>query len=102
VPGSTLLYIYRVLLTGIHLMRTGELNANLVELNGAFCLPYVPELIERKVQGEHTELGEADFAFHDAEFERLYADLEAAREASHLPGEAQTRRDLESLLRRLR
>src|SRR5205814_459091 len=28
-----LLYVYRVLLTGIHLMRTGMVNANLVELN---------------------------------------------------------------------
>src|SRR6185503_1759247 len=28
-----LLYVYRVLLTGIHLMRTGVVNANLVELN---------------------------------------------------------------------
>jgi len=27
-----LLYVYRVLLTGIHLMRTGVVNANLVEL----------------------------------------------------------------------
>ena len=28
-----LLYVYRVLLTGIHLMRTGEVEANLVRLN---------------------------------------------------------------------
>jgi uncharacterized protein len=29
-----LLYVYRVLLTGIHLMRTGEVDANLPGLNG--------------------------------------------------------------------
>src|ERR1041384_1083241 len=29
-----LLYVYRVLLMGIHLMRAGVVNANLVELNG--------------------------------------------------------------------
>ena len=28
-----LLYVYRVLLTGIHLMRTGEVEANLLRLN---------------------------------------------------------------------
>jgi predicted nucleotidyltransferase len=33
-----LLYVYRVLLTGIHLMRTGELEANLVNLNQIFAL----------------------------------------------------------------
>ncbi len=31
-----LLYVYRVLLTGIHLMRTGEVQANLVRLNESF------------------------------------------------------------------
>src|SRR5437870_9578739 len=46
-----LLYVYRVLLTGIHLMRSGEVQANLVRLNEVFRLPYVPELIERKTTG---------------------------------------------------
>src|SRR5258708_7343906 len=33
-----LLYVYRVLLTGIHLMRTGEVEANLVTLNEILSL----------------------------------------------------------------
>ncbi|MEM8716885.1 MAG: nucleotidyltransferase domain-containing protein, partial [Cyanobacteria bacterium P01_G01_bin.4] len=33
-----LLYVYRALLTGIHLMRTGEVEANLVTLNSQFQL----------------------------------------------------------------
>ena len=36
-----LLYVYRVLLTGIHLMRTGRIEANLVTLNDDFQLPYL-------------------------------------------------------------
>ena len=40
-----LLYVYRVLLTGIHLMRTGEVEANLLRLNETFRLPYVDDLI---------------------------------------------------------
>src|SRR5512133_2596983 len=36
-----LLYVYRVLLTGIHLMRTGEVEANLLTLNQEFRLPYL-------------------------------------------------------------
>src|SRR3954451_21668454 len=46
-----LLYVYRVLLTGIHLMQTGEVQANLGCLNEGFKLAYIPELIERKVSG---------------------------------------------------
>src|SRR5437868_7391142 len=46
-----LLYVYRVLLTGIHLMRTGDVQANLVLLNEIFKLAYLPDLIERKVGG---------------------------------------------------
>ena len=34
-----LLYVYRVLLTGIHLMRTGEVEANLVRLNSFVSHP---------------------------------------------------------------
>ncbi len=37
-----LLYVYRVLLTGIHLMRTGNIEADLVRLNGDFKLPLSP------------------------------------------------------------
>jgi len=37
-----LLYVYRVLLTGIHLMRTGEVEANLVRLNAAARLSQPP------------------------------------------------------------
>src|SRR5919202_4085310 len=44
-----LLYVYRVLLTGIHLMRTGEVEANLVRLNDHFRLTYLPDLIARKL-----------------------------------------------------
>ena len=36
-----LLYVYRVLLTGIHLMRTGCVEANLAFLNEEFRLPYI-------------------------------------------------------------
>src|SRR5215813_2157834 len=41
-----LLYVYRVLLTGIHLMRTGRIEANLLNLNEEFRLPYLAGLVE--------------------------------------------------------
>ena len=52
-----LLYVYRVLLTGIHLMRTGRIEANLITLNEDFRLPFLGELVNRKIQGaEHSKL----------------------------------------------
>jgi hypothetical protein len=46
-----LLYVYRVLLTGIHLMHTGSVEANLVTLNEEYGLPYIPDLVDRKTTG---------------------------------------------------
>src|SRR5437773_5527407 len=67
-----LLYVYRVLLTGIHLMRTGEVEANLVTLNEEFRLPYIADLVARKLAGpEKSKLEHADIAFHESEYQRL-------------------------------
>ncbi|MCY2968509.1 MAG: hypothetical protein NT069_33605, partial [Planctomycetota bacterium] len=41
----------RVLLTGIHLMRTGVVEANLPRLNESARLPYIDELIACKIGG---------------------------------------------------
>jgi len=98
-----LLYVYRVLLTGIHLMGTGEVEANLLRLNERFALPYVPDLVARKLAGaEQSVLGEADLEFHRGEYQRLVRMLEQAHEESHLPQQPSTRRELESLLVRVR
>src|SRR5262249_6204625 len=81
-----LLYVYRVLLTGIHLMRTGQVEANLVRLNETARLPRIPDLIARKTEGpEKATLNAADLAFHQTQFEHLRAELERAFEQSRLP-----------------
>ena len=46
-----LLYVYRVLLTGIHLMLTGKIEANLVTLNEDAKLTYIDDLISQKLEG---------------------------------------------------
>lgn len=98
-----LLYVYRVLLTGIHLMQTGEIEANLILLNEHFRLPYLPELIERKVTGAEKEvLDSADIAFHQQEYLRLRETLEDAMERTTLPHETHARSALSDLLVRLR
>ena len=103
--AKPLLYVYRVLLTGIYLMRTGEVEANLVTLNQEFRLPYIAELVARKLAGpEKSKLDEADTAFHESEYQRLRAELQAAHDASTLPElpSDETRRALNDLLVRLR
>jgi hypothetical protein len=95
--------MYRVLLTGIHLMRTGEVEANLVRLNVEFRLPYIDELVARKVEGVEKEvLQGADLAFHQREYERLRAQLEEASIASHLPETPTCQEALNDLLVRVR
>lgn len=98
-----LLYVYRVLLTGIHLMRTGEVQANLVHLNETFKLPYLPVLIEQKISGtEKGTLDQADFSFHEREYERLRTELEEALEQSRLPEQPSGTMALNDLLIRVR
>ena len=99
-----LLYVYRVLLTGIHLMNTGEVEANLVTLNeGVFHLRHVDELVARKRAGaEQVTLADDDFAFHEGEFHRLLAELETVAERSPLPELPAGRAELNSLLLSLR
>ena len=98
-----LLYVYRVLLTGIRLMRTGEVEANLLRLNEETRLPQVDELISRKLAGpEKSLLDDGDVDFHRREYERLQAELEKAHQSSRLPDVPTARVPLNDLLVRLR
>ena len=98
-----LLYVYRVLLTGIHLMRTGQIEANLVRLNDDARLPYIPDLISRKTSGpEKGRLETADLTFHAAEYERLRSVLQKAFAESRLPEAPNAAAALNDLLVRIR
>lgn len=98
-----LLYVYRVLLTGIHLMRTGQVEANLVRLREHFDLRYLDELIHRKLSGpEQSVLADADFGFHRSEYERLRGELQRAFDESTLPENPTSYAGLEDLLVRVR
>jgi len=98
-----LLYVFRVLLTGIHLMRTGVVEANLRTLNETARLSYLDELIERKVVGaEQGVLDAADLKFYQREYDRLVIELESAHQASHLPETTAAKPALHELLLRVR
>jgi len=80
-------------------------EANLVTLNEEFRLPYIAELVARKLAGpEKSKLEDADIAFHEAEYQRLRGALQAAHDASQLPElpSDSTRRSLNELLVRIR
>ena len=98
-----LLYIYRVYLTGIHMMETGQVCANLVELNAKYKLPYIDDLIALKLAGpEKGTLKQSDLSFHTAERDRLEALLKLRYEKTHLPPEPTCKPALSDLLVRLR
>lgn len=98
-----LLYVYRVLLTGIHLMETGDIEANLLKLNKTAKLPYIDDLVSRKLAGpEKGKLDAADVDFHEREYQRLVAALENAVENSKLPERPIESGELNSLLIKLR
>jgi predicted nucleotidyltransferase len=102
---KALLYIYRVLLTGTHLLLTGQLESDMRTLYQTMGLSYIPELIARKQQGaEHAFLQETELAFHQEEIARLLKELEESLEKSVLPEHPDPRAEatLDDLLVRLR
>ncbi|TXS45663.1 nucleotidyltransferase domain-containing protein [Streptomyces sp. uw30] len=80
-----LLYTFRVLLTGVHLLRSGEVQPHLPTLIGQVDAPgYLPELIAAKAEREHGD-ADVDHTRVAADVERLHGVLDEAQAASVLP-----------------
>jgi predicted nucleotidyltransferase len=87
---KSLLYAYRVVLTGIHLLRAGEVEAFLPRLADTFGMPFLHELIAQK----RVEKGAAeglDWSVHDGRLTQLEAAMEEAYRMSTLPEERDRR-----------
>lgn len=98
-----LLYTFRVLLTGIHLMRTGEVEANLVRLNDETKLGFLDELLERKTSGkEQAVIAEPEMGRYEKEYQTLYTELQQSGEESQLPERPVAAPALNDLLIRVR
>jgi predicted nucleotidyltransferase len=98
-----LLYVFRVLMTGIHLMRSGEIEANLVRLNMEFQLPYIDELVQRKLtHGERATLPDGHGERFGRDRERLSDQLLEASTVSGLPDEPTAFDALNAFVVRLR
>ncbi|WP_442942228.1 DNA polymerase beta superfamily protein [Nonomuraea sp. NBC_00507] len=94
-----LLYTFRVLATGTHLMRTGELEADLTRLY-AYGPAYLPELVALKRDAEH---GRAPSVIGvEADVERMTTALEDARDSSALTERATAEEALHRLVVRAR
>lgn len=103
VQVKPLLYLFRVLLTGIHLLRTGNVEANLAHLNEEAKLPYITDLIQQKQTGpEKGQVKTADMNFFESEYDRLRSEMNQAAEASQLPEHPAGEPALNDLLIRLR
>ena len=98
--AKPVLYAYRVLLTGIHLLRTGEVEANLLHLNEYFRLPFIDELNASKT-AEKIAPADLDWKFHAAKLDELETQLDETFEKSTLP-EDRDRKAINDLLVRLR
>lgn len=97
-----LLYVYRVLLTGIHLMRTGQVEADIRRLNEVFNLLYLADLIATKQQAEQATLADDGLALHEQEYQRLRIALSDASAASQLPEHPMSRPALHDFVVRVR
>ena len=97
-----LLYQYRVAMTGIHVLRSGEIDANIVRLNEIFDLSGVNELVAMKMGAEDMFL--TDDAPYLAQIKSLEPVLNAAYEESRLPDvpSTETRAAVEDFLLRCR
>lgn len=100
--AKTMLYIYRVLLTGIHVLQSGEVEANLLRLLELHPQgEAVHDLVRRKVM-ELSTIPNKDAEAHGAAFGRLQGELDRAFEKSHLPEVPARAADLDALLVSLR
>jgi uncharacterized protein len=97
---KSLLYAYRVVMTGIYLLRTGEVEANLVRLAELSGLAFIGELIAMKKAEKATAAG-LDWEPHRDRLVRLEAELDAAYRDSTLP-EDRDRRAVHEFLIALR
>ncbi len=98
-----LLYAYRVYLSGIHLMETGGIEANLTSLNEAYRLREIDELVGRKRHGaEKMKLAQGEVEIHEKHLDRLEERLCKAHDSSSLPDEPRTKEALNDFVVRVR
>lgn len=93
--AKSLLYSYRVALTGAHLMKTGELVGDLLRLAPEHGFESVLELVEIKRGGREKEVLDPNVdEKHRERWDELDAYMSAQLEASKLPEDPQNREEM--------
>jgi len=82
--AKSFLYLYRVLMTGIEVLKTGRIETDIVKLNMAFGFDFIPELIEIKKK-EKSKISPGDIEFYMKRVEFLEKELDRILENSPLP-----------------
>ena len=97
---KALLYVFRVLKTGIHLLRTGEVVADLPTLlEEAPVVPGLDDLVHRKRAGsEHGRLASEEGVAWSSGVTPLFEALDAAAAESALPEEPSAGRALDAFV----
>jgi predicted nucleotidyltransferase len=101
--AKAVLYLFRVVMTGLHLLRTHEVEANILTLNESFKLPFISDLVARKTSGTEKgrlQLGEFEKLLADAK--KLEAQLDPASEQSGLPETVGNMAEIDDFLVRTR
>jgi len=96
--AKKLLYVLRTTTTGIHLLATGELEADLTRLMDRYDLADAAALIERKRAGERVGLDPGLLDAWRPRVDALFARLDEARETSALPEEPENEREVRDWL----
>ena len=82
--AKAVLYAYRVLLTGIRLLRTGQIEANLLRLNEDVKSSLIDDLIAMKTEEKVAPTG-LDWPVHAVRLDELEKALDRAFDESTLP-----------------
>ena len=97
------LHMYRCLLTGLHLMKTGEMEVHLPTLNTQANLAHIDELLARRQEGpEGKDLTRQEVQVCLREHNRLVGEIQHAAKNSPLPEQPPGPERLNDLLVRIR
>lgn len=83
--AKKLLYVLRTTLTGIHLLETGALEADVTRLLDAYGIADAAALIERKRTGERARIEPELLSSWRPRLDALFTRLDASLERSPLP-----------------
>jgi uncharacterized protein len=100
--AKKLLYVLRTTLTGIHVLTTGELEADITRLMDRYGLADAAALVERKRAGERVALESTQLDAWRPRVEALFTALDAARDGSMLPEEPANEEEVRAWLMTVR